>query len=210
MSRSCGSQRQGQKRSAGLPSNGLIVYGNGVVYGGNECPGVGNGMYMPPSQQVRASAGMAAHPRHKSVGPPVLHTAQRAQARVVTQRAASLAHPSRVKPQMEQHHHQQQQQQQQRQQQQLQQQQMAQQQAYGNWQRSCTATDNSRYLAMMQQQLQMQQQFLRHQQLQLQAALLTGQSYNPYNNYHQQSIGDSWGGYAMMEPMDINKPYTFG
>jgi len=62
----------------------------------------------------------------------------------------------------------------------------------------------SNNLAMMQP---LQAQILQRQQMQTSMGSLCG-----YYNLPTNAGGDScgWDGYAMMQPMDANKPYTFG
>nr|XP_017097280.2 LOW QUALITY PROTEIN: uncharacterized protein LOC108125568 [Drosophila bipectinata] len=229
-------QRKGQRQ---IPQNDMIVYGNGIAYGGPMYPGMGYGMYLqsPQSMGQQPPQSMCQHQqqqqkqRHKSVGAPCLHTAQRAQMRNTGQsgicsyqRSGGLAGTPRQsykapkQPQT--------------------------QQAFGNWTVPAAGTapglappclsggpysapvpgpalapnlsenatvDQMRMLALMQQQ----QQFpnaaatIAAQQVHLQA--FSGNSYG-YTNYHPQPSGDTsgWGGYAMMQPSDISKPYTFG
>ncbi|EDV31404.1 uncharacterized protein Dana_GF15337 [Drosophila ananassae] len=239
--------RRGQQP---IPQNDMIVYGNGIAYGGTTHPGLGYGMYLQPPQamgqqlpqsmgqqlpqsmghQLQLQQQQQQKQRHKSVGAPCLHTAQRAQMRNAVQPgigsyqssgampgAPRLSHKASKQPQT--------------------------QQAFGNWTVPTTApasgaatptlsrgpyaasipgqalapklSENStvnqmQMLALMQQQqIQLQQQQLQQQQVHLQA--FSGNSYG-YNNYHPQPCSDTsgWGGYAMMQPADINKPYTFG
>lgn len=238
--------RRGQQP---IPQNDMIVYGNGIAYGGTTHPGFGYGMHLQPpqamgqqlpqsmGQPLPQSMGHQLHQqhqqkqRHKSVGAPCLHTAQRAQMRNAFQPgicsyqssgrsmagASRLSHKAPKQPQT--------------------------QQAFGNWtaptagpapgattptlprgpysacvpgpalapslSENSTVNQMQMLALMQQQQIQLQQQQLQQQQVHRQA--FSGNSYG-YNNYHPQPCSDAsgWGGYAMMQPADINKPYTFG
>ncbi|KAH8412761.1 hypothetical protein KR009_005400, partial [Drosophila setifemur] len=196
---------------------GIFLYGDQIVYGGNACPVLPN--VMVPNPPMAAHGQRMVHQqqqqqqRHRSVGPPILRTAQRAQMR---REAASIAQPyqssgtpARTRPSPHKHNQPQQQQQQ---------------QSFGNWPApppggpamSPHPATPPQYnnLALMQQLIQLQQQQLQQQQiqLQLQAALGTSYGLNINNQAQASASGDTggWSGYAMMQPSDANKPYSFG
>ncbi|KAH8353067.1 hypothetical protein KR084_008668 [Drosophila pseudotakahashii] len=188
LQKSAGGQ-QGQ-----IPHNGMVNYGSGLVFGGNVYPVLVDGVPMQPPvaahqaavhqrmqmQQIRPQA-----PRptqcHKLIAAQPPY--QRSGTRAGTPFPAP---PFMSKPN---------------------------QQNFG----SCPGSDITQQQLQQEQQQTQNNNLAMRQQQQLQAQILQRQqmqAFGHYGNYNLQANagGDTggWNGYAMMQPADANRPYSFG
>ncbi|KAM8716199.1 hypothetical protein ACLKA7_003132 [Drosophila subpalustris] len=217
----------------------LIIYGDGLIYGGASYPVPTNNMPM----QATPTFGGQRLPTHQNdsytgiLNRPTISTVTGYQSTPITQQR--MQQQQRLQQQPQQRSQQQQQQQQQQQPRQQQQQQLRQQPMTQSHELS-KGLQSQRYINQQQQQPQdlplqqlqhLQQQSLQLQQQQQQRQQQLQQAYNywPFGGNHnmgmfnghanqppqtfnnQMSYGQqSWPGYTVMSHVDPNQPFTFG
>ncbi|EDW77783.2 uncharacterized protein Dwil_GK24363 [Drosophila willistoni] len=199
-SSNAGSFQQGKPGVSRIPPNGLVVYGNGLVFGGNVYPVLVDGvpMSLPAAAQEAAAMqrfgmqllGQPQQPQSYGQKPGIQQPPEAS----FGQSAQNLPRQLQQLPRQQQHQLLLQQQQQQLQLQQLppQQQQQQQQQwqnSYGNMR--AMDSRNGSDIAMMP----------------------SPQMFNYNHDYGYVPTGaesSGWNGYASCQPMDASKPFAFG
>nr|XP_016931722.1 uncharacterized protein LOC108011145 [Drosophila suzukii] len=171
-----------------IPQNGMVAYGSGLVFGGNVYPVLVDGVPMQPPMGAHQAA---------------VHQRMQMQMQQLRPQAPQIQGHKLVAPQPP---------------------------CPQSGARTGTRCPAPSYMTkphqqnfgpvMTQQQQQHYSNIANMQQLQaqiLQRQLIQASMGNPYSHYGNYNLqpnagGDSggWNGYAMMQPADANKPYSFG